>query len=760
MIGRREGGVTVQTCASPTATLYAPLGAVVEDLVTRDRNILDRLGAATRLVLGELTSVVGRSGSTMQALTRHQVLAAISRVVNCVAGSAGVVLIVDDVDAADEATIDVLVQLAASAPSTLLVVLAYRGEHALAALDHCVAVLARTGHVMALDLAPLPDDDAQALVEAAAPGTPRPADVDAVVRLAGGNPFFLVELARRIGTDAPMTLEPGDAALARFVDVAEPHAAMLGRLALVGGDLDPAEVAALTASSEQDAFDLLDVALAAGVIVVRGARYRFRHELVRQALAQRVPPHQRIAVHRDAARRLERAGAPPALIARHWLDGHRPDAAAVWLLAAARQAVRLGAFADALGHLDRLLAHHPDHPEGLHLRAEALDALGSGGAPAAYAAAAAAAGDAADDLRAKQALAQLKLGDFAGALHTVNRVDPVSLDGRLARALTLSGVAAIGLADPRLATTHAAESRTLALELGDPVALVAASWAQALAAHARGELRESLRIDVRDTSSLPHLAIAVFDGQLCVTQRLLYGAAPYPDVIAFADSLADDADRLGARRGRAFALTFRGEAHLLAGQLSDAERDLAEAGRLHRSIGAPTGEAHDLQRRAEVALYQGQQADAGRLLSEALQVARESSVGFHLFDRIYGTAVAAAPDAAAAMAAVDAAELAIHGPAETCPGCRITFVVPAAIAAARAGALDRAASYAATAENLARVVMQLPAWDAAVEEVNGHLGLASGDVTRATQRFRAAAHGFGQAGQPLDQARCAALAAS
>ena len=215
IIGRRQGCVTVQTCASPATGPYAPLGAVVEDLVTRHRNILDRLGAATRLVLGELTSVVGRSESTMPALTRHQVLAAISRVVESVAGSTGVVLVVDDVDAADAATIDVLAQLAASAPSTLLVVLAYRGEHAPAALDHWVAVLARTGHVMALDLAPLHDDDAQALVVAAAPGTPRPADVEAVVRLAGGNPFFLVELARRIGTDAPMTLRPGDAALGK-----------------------------------------------------------------------------------------------------------------------------------------------------------------------------------------------------------------------------------------------------------------------------------------------------------------------------------------------------------------------------------------------------------------------------------------------------------------------------------------------------------------------------------------------------------------
>ncbi len=213
-----------------------------------------------------------------------------------------------------------------------------------------------------------------------------------------------------------------------------------------------------------------------------------------------------------------------------------------------------------------------------------------------------------------------------------------------------------------------------------------------------------------------------------MTQRLLYGAAPYLDVIAFADALATEADRLGAARGRGFALTLRGEAQLLAGELAGAERDLVEAHRLHQSIAAPTGEAHTLQRRAEVALYRGQRDDAARLLGEALQVARESDVGFHLFDRIYGTAITAAVDADAALAAVEEAEFAIRGPAETCPGCRITFAVPAAIAAARAGALDKAAAYGAEAKTLARVVMQLPAWDAAVDEVNGHLALASGDV--------------------------------
>jgi len=48
----------------------------------------------------------------------------------------------------------------------------------------------------------------------------------------------------------------------------------------------------------------------------------------------------------------------------------------------------------------------------------------------------------------------------------------------------------------------------------------------------------------------------------------------------------------------------------------------------------------------------GQQQEAVALLDEALAIARESDVGFHLLDRIYGTRVAAAPDPASALAAL------------------------------------------------------------------------------------------------------------
>ena len=319
-------------------------------------------------------------------------------------------------------------------------------------------------------------------------------------------------------------------------------------------------------------------------------------------------------MHRDAARRLAAAGAEPALIARHWLDGGRPDEAAGWLLAAARRAVMLGAFTDALGHLEPLLKQAPGHAEACRLRAEVLDALGDRRAPAAYAAAAQLAGEPeAHDLRAKQALAQLKLGDPGGALHTLDGVSPTTTSGRLCQALTLSGAAAIGFGDPGLATAKAAESRRLALRLRDAGALVEAAWAQALAAHSRGDLRGSLWADLRETHALPELAIRVFDGQLCVTQRLLYGAMPYPEVIAFADSLAAEAERLGAARGHGFAVTLRGEAELLSGRLDEADDDLAAGARLNRAIGAATGEALALQRRAEVALYRGQPAEAAAL---------------------------------------------------------------------------------------------------------------------------------------------------
>ncbi len=761
-IARSEGWTAISTLATEAGSPYAPIANAVEQLTGADSSLLDAAGARARSVLAELTPLAAPADPLGRPLTRHEVIGAFRKLLLAASGDSPIALIVDDAHLADEATLDLLLNLGSPAGPRVLVVLAYRPEQAREALARAVGRLGRLGESVEIDLEPLDRDEAAALVEAGALVTRAPDVVERIVDLAQGNPFLTLEVARSPVAGIP-SLAPTarEAIVSRLVDLGEDETAMLGRLALAGDALDPASVIALTGTSEQEALPLLDDSLSTGVLIVSGVRYRFRHELVRQALADRIPPHQRAAIHREMAQRLTDVDAEPALIARQWLEGGRPDEARDWLLAAARQAVELGAFADAVVHLDSLLDHEPEHSEALCLRAEALDAMGDPAAPSAYAKAAeVVGGQEAHELRAKQALATVKLGDPPGAMKVLEGIEPKTVEGRLAEALAHCGCAALGHADPAVGSKKAAEARRLALQTGDSDSLVIASWAHAAAAHARGDLRNSVLADLRETQALPKLAVNVFDGQLCITQRLLYGARPYPDVIAFMDSFAAEAERLGAARGRAFAVTLRGEAKLLSGELDDADEDLATGAELHREIAAATGEAFALQRRSEIAIQRGQRAEAAALLDEALAIARESDVGFHLLDRIYGTRIALAPDPESALAALEEAEGAVRGPIETCPGCRITLAVPAAIAAARGGDLERADQWEQASEYLATVVMRLPAWDAALEEVRGHRAQAGGDATAALDHFQAAASGFGASGQPLDEARCAALAAS
>jgi hypothetical protein len=139
-------------------------------------------------------------------------------------------------------------------------------------------------------------------------------------------------------------------------------------------------------------------------------------------------------------------------------------------------------------------------------------------------------------------------------------------------------------------------------------------------------------------------------------------------------------------------------------------------------------------------------------------MARESEVGHHTLDRIYGAMVEAATDASRGVDVVREAESAIHGPAETCPTCRIAFIVPATIAAARAADLQRAHRYAQDCERALEIVALPPAWHAAVEEARGWLDRAEHRPAQARERFSAAADGFQTWGQPLDAHRCAELA--
>jgi DNA-binding SARP family transcriptional activator/tetratricopeptide (TPR) repeat protein len=762
-LAQRNGWSVVRVDAVQPGRPYAVVVAAVEQVLLARRDVLDAIGAPARSVLAMLTALASPAAPLQGPLGRHQIIGALRRTL--VASSPGrpVLLMIDDAHLVETADADVLLQLAATG-RPVHVLLSLRAPPPDSRLGRGLARLLGRKRLLLIELGPLADEEASRLVALTAPRTLSAASMARLLQLAGGNAFAAVELARSIGPDesARLPASVSEAVTARLCDVEPRVLSLLERVAVAGDEFDPAAIVALHDGLESEAFDLLDQALAAGVLTVADARYRFRHELVRQAMVEQVPPHKRLRIHRDAARRLAAVGAPPALVARHWVAGGSQSEASQWLVAAARDAMRLGAFNDVLDRLETLLLHEPAHPEGLRLRAEALEAIGDPAAVAAYRRAAEAADEVeAHNLRAKAALAQVKQGDPKGALEALVGVRPTSVDGRLAEALAYSGAAALGFGDPAIGTRKAAESRRLALETGDTASIVVASWAQAAAAHARGELHGSVWADLHETHHVPHLAVRVFDGHLCITQRFLYGARPYGEVIRFADALAEEARRLGAARGHAFGVTLRGEAELLAGDLDAAEEHLVVGGRLHRAVGGPTGEALSLQRRAELALVRGRRDAARHLLDEALDLARQTDIGFHLLDRIYGTRITLGADPDEALAALEEAQDAVRGNLETCPGCRITFAVPAAIAAARAGRLDLADRYEPAVEYLANVVMRLPAWYAALEEVRGHLALARGQGRHAAAaHFAAAARRFRDAGHPLDAVRCEAAAAA
>jgi DNA-binding SARP family transcriptional activator len=755
------GWRVVRANAAQHGRAYAIISALAERILLTDRSALDRVGNPARAVLSLLTQLAGPASTLPGPLSRHQVIGAFRRLLLAMSLQENILVLVDDAHLIDDADADVLIHLA-SAGSPVCVMLAMRGPDPASVLARSLIRLAGSSVVQTLYLEPLAGDEMRRIIQQAAPKGLSEETVDRIVSDAQGSPFAAIELARAANAGGEQRLHrtAAGAIIARLCDVPEATLDALKWMALAGDAFDAQSAAAVLPDTEAHAFAVLDAALAAGILVLVGTQFRFRHELVRQALVDQVAPHRRLKIHRQAAQLLAELDAAPALIAQHWIDGGSLRESVPWLLAAAADAIRLAAFSDALRHLEPLLRFQPTHAEGLRLRAEALDAMGHPAAVAAYRLAVEAADEpGAQNLRAKGALAQIKQGDPKGALLALEGLNPTSVEGRLCEALTYSGAAALGAVDPAMGTKKSAEARRLALDTGDTATIVVASWAQAAAAHARGELHRSIWADLQETAHVPHLAMRVFDGQLCIAQRFLYGARPYSQVIEFAQSLADEAKRIGAARGHAFGTTIRGEAELLSGDLAAAQMHLALGAKLHRAIGGATGEAFSLQRLSEVAMQQGRREDSHALLDEALDVARQSDVGFHLLDRIYGTYMQLADTPAAALRALEEARAAVHGPLETCPGCRITFTVPAAIAAARAGRLELAQDYASQTAYLADVVMRLPAWHAAHDEVRGHIGLASNeDAATVRSKFSAAAEGFRTAGHPIDAARCDQLA--
>jgi DNA-binding SARP family transcriptional activator len=175
-----------------------------------------------------------------------------------------------------------------------------------------------------------------------------------------GHPLFLTELARHAAAaELPASLVESVSARC---DELGPAGSLLRTAAVIGPELDVDLLAALTGRGVVDVLD--DAAQAADrqFLAEDGGVFRFRHELVREALAASASAGRAALLHRQAGRVLaRRPGADPATVAGHArLGGDVALASAALCDAAGRAAERFDhAAAEALLDDAVRLDRHP-----------------------------------------------------------------------------------------------------------------------------------------------------------------------------------------------------------------------------------------------------------------------------------------------------------------------------------------------------------------------------------------------------------------
>jgi DNA-binding winged helix-turn-helix (wHTH) protein/tetratricopeptide (TPR) repeat protein len=670
-----------------SATGLRPFAVVVEalDEVVRARpEVLAAVPPACRTEFEALaTGAATTTPARLQVAVREIVLAA--------AATDGVVLVLDDLDFADEATLALVAQV---------VRLVRR---------HRVGVAVGLRQADRLD-APVElsavDDGNRPPTDRFLPELP-PDVVTALTRVAMGGPMFTT-LAFRSASG-----------------------------------LDPAT-----------ADRALDLALGAGIVEAHEGGFRFVDADHAQQLVDTVAPHRRSAIRAETAAALIAADGSPDQIAEHLVAAGDPAAAVPHVLVVVRRLADQHLHAEVLRWVAPVV-DHSDGDERVELLAHqgaALVATGDPGAPQAFRAALALAGPEWETLlRAGLAQAAILAGDVPAAEEAMAGVEPDGgpFDGAIHLA---RGILAFFQGDMVTAEAAADAARDLALAPGAPSRLLDVITFQGMIAHNRGEWFDRLRRELRTTQQSPELASKVFDCHLCVAEYLLYGPMAYEEVVQLSRDLEASARETGARRAEAFAACVAGEALLLAGRLDEARVDLERSIAMHQDLHADTGTAHSLQRLAEVELAEGDRAEAERLARVALALARWSPLARHLVQRTYGTLIAAAPDVDAALAVVHEAMDAVDADAR-CVYCDVMLAVPTSMTLAEAGRLDEARAHLEAARHAA-ALWHGTAWTAAVSEAEAVLARAEGRAVDGDTLLERAADLFDQAGQPLDAARC------
>jgi tetratricopeptide (TPR) repeat protein len=278
--------------------------------------------------------------------------------------AAPILLVVDDIHAADESSMLLLRFLATSAADQrVMIVAAYReADRRIREAGDLFAELSRLG--WRLSLTGLTRSDIARYIEIATESAARSAWVERVYDLTAGNPFFVGEVVRaeaeqRSGDDRYRLPEEVRALIRRRVSQLSPEAGrMLHIAATVGREFEFRVLAEMTTLSTERLIDVLGEAELAGIISVdreTPGSYAFAHDLLREAMYEDLSPLRRMELHRTVGRALESvfsSDPDPYLSAiAHHLTQSAPlgdtEAAVAYSTRAGNRAARLLAYEEA-----------------------------------------------------------------------------------------------------------------------------------------------------------------------------------------------------------------------------------------------------------------------------------------------------------------------------------------------------------------------------------------------------------------------------
>jgi tetratricopeptide (TPR) repeat protein len=572
--------------------------------------------------VGDVVSVPSRAVGTDPETARFQLFEAVVAFLRDGGEDRPLVLILDDLHAADTPSLLLLQFLAAELiDARILVFGAYRDVDPTLhdPLSSAIAELARLPVTQMLALSGLERPEVATFIGASAGLEPHAEVVDAMYDETEGNPLFLGEVVRLLASEKKLA----HGALSPFPLLAIPHGIRavidhrLGGLreecrsaltlaSVLGREFGLEALGLVCASSPSGMLELLEDAIAERVVApVAGGRLRFSHALIRDVLYDELPPARRIRLHREIGEALERLYQEPephlTELAHHFLAAAPAgyvEKAVEYARRAGERAASLLAYEEAVrlfqAAVDVLELHQPRDERTL---CELLLELGD---------------------------AQARSGDESSSRETFVRAADAA---RRVGAAELLARSALGYGG-RFVWARAGTDRHLVPLLED--ALTALSpQDSALRVRVMTRLAGALRDqhDRRPRAQLSEEAVEIarrigepatlayaLDGRFAA---MLWPENP-EERLEIATELVAVADAVGDSERTAQGRFYRVEALLELGRITAAETELEAAARLAGELRQPAQLWYATVTRATLALFRGRLDEADELIGDAL----------------------------------------------------------------------------------------------------------------------------------------------